>query len=60
MQPNGGTNTRNKIKEMAEAMRSIGDGCTRDDLLLKGFSERHIDLFGQQATELATAMARAA
>ncbi|MDE3830283.1 hypothetical protein CN233_28435 [Sinorhizobium meliloti] len=60
MQPNGGLSTRNKIIEMAEAMRSVGDGCTKDDLLLKGFTERQINIFGPKATELATVMASAA
>lgn len=60
MQPNGGTHTRNTINRMAEAMRSIGDGCTKDDLLLRGFTERQIDVFGPKATELATVMASAA
>ncbi|MEY9196611.1 hypothetical protein ABIA16_001727 [Sinorhizobium fredii] len=44
MQPNGGTNTRNTIQEIAEAMRSIGEGCTDHDLVLKGFTERQITL----------------
>ncbi|WP_037437125.1 hypothetical protein [Sinorhizobium fredii] len=52
--------TRNTIVEMAEAMRSIGEGCTDHDLILKGFSPRQIEQFGTQATELATAMAKAA
>ncbi|MDX0331749.1 hypothetical protein BMJ22_04225 [Sinorhizobium medicae] len=60
MQPNGGIHTRNTINRMAEAMRSIGDGCTKDDLLLKGFTERQINTFGPKATELATVMAQAA
>ncbi|MCA1368097.1 hypothetical protein I6F15_11860 [Bradyrhizobium sp. BRP14] len=60
MQPNGGINTRNTINRMAEAMRSIGDGCTKDDLKLKGFSDHQIEVFGKKATELATAMAHAA
>ncbi|MDX0425170.1 hypothetical protein BMJ32_30120 [Sinorhizobium medicae] len=61
MQPNGGIQTRNTIERMAETMRSIGEGCTDRDLILTGkFSERQVKLFGQRATELATAMARAA
>ncbi|MDE3829350.1 hypothetical protein CN157_16030 [Sinorhizobium meliloti] len=60
MQPNGGIHTRNTINRMAEAMRSVGDGCTKDDLLLKGFTERQINIFGPKATELATVMASAA
>jgi hypothetical protein len=60
MQPNGGLTTRNKITEMAEAMRSIGDGCTDEDLIREGFTERQIALFGRKATELATAKAKAA
>ena len=60
MQPNGGINTRNTIQRMADAMRAHGDGCTADDLRLKGFSTRQIELFGTKATELATAMAQAA
>ncbi|AEG53592.1 hypothetical protein CN138_31770 [Sinorhizobium meliloti] len=61
MQPNGGIHTRNTIERMAETMRSIGEGCTDRDLMLTGkFSERQVKLFGQRATELATAMARAA
>ncbi|PLU63263.1 hypothetical protein BMJ24_02970 [Sinorhizobium medicae] len=53
--------TRNTIERMAETMRSIGEGCTDRDLILTGkFSERQVKLFGQRATELATAMARAA
>ncbi|MDX0275726.1 hypothetical protein GOC21_17550 [Sinorhizobium meliloti] len=60
MQPNGGIHTRNTNKNMAEAMRSVGDGCTKEDLLLKGFTERQINIFGPKATELATVMAQAA
>ncbi|WP_208180119.1 hypothetical protein [Sinorhizobium medicae] len=60
MQPNGRTHTRNTIERMAEAMRTIGEGCTDHDLILKGFAERQITLFGQRATELATVMAHAA
>ncbi|WP_085032281.1 hypothetical protein [Ensifer aridi] len=60
MQPNGGINTRNTINRMAEAMRSIGDGCTDEDLIREGFSDRQIKLFGRRATELAAAMAKAA
>ncbi|ASP83909.1 hypothetical protein CDO26_04275 [Sinorhizobium meliloti] len=60
MQPNGGIHTRNTIKSMAEAMRSIGEGCTDEDLIRKGFTDRQIALFGRKATELATVMAQAA
>ncbi|RVQ74755.1 hypothetical protein [Sinorhizobium medicae] len=60
MQPNGGIHSRNTINRMAEAMRSVGDGCTKEDLLLKGFTERQVYIFGPKATELATIMARAA
>ncbi|MQW67670.1 hypothetical protein GHK50_23725 [Sinorhizobium medicae] len=60
MHPNAGIHTRNTIERMAEAMRIIGEGCTDHDLILKGFTERQITLFGPQATELATVMARAA
>ncbi len=41
-------------------MRTIGEGCTDHDLILKGFTERQITLFGSKATELATVMAHAA
>ncbi|CCE96178.1 hypothetical protein SFHH103_01681 [Sinorhizobium fredii HH103] len=61
MHPNSATDTPNIIQRMAETMRSIGEGCTDRDLMLIGkFSERQIKLFGSQATELATAMAKAA
>ncbi|MDE4620887.1 hypothetical protein [Sinorhizobium meliloti] len=60
MQLNGGIHTKNTINRMAEAMRSVGDGCTKEDLLLKGFTERQVYIFGPKATELATVMARAA
>ncbi len=60
MQPNGGLNTRNTINRMALAMIEVGDGCTADDLRLKGFRTEQIEVFGARATELATAMAQAA
>lgn len=60
MQPNGGINTRNTITRMAKAMIEVGDGCTADDLRLKGFRTDQITIFGPKATELATAMAQAA
>jgi hypothetical protein len=41
-------------------MIEVGEGCTADDLRLKGFRTDQITLFGPKATELATVMAQAA
>jgi hypothetical protein len=65
-QPTGETTMLNKfdnasphqiIEAMAEGMRRIGDGCTRNDLKLLGFSEMQIENNSDQARELAMAKA---
>lgn len=44
-----------RARHMASAMRAIGDGCTADKLLLKGFTREEIETLGETATEIANA-----
>ncbi len=48
---------RQIIEAMAEGMRRQGEGCTDRHLKLLGFSQAHLDLYGDAAREMAMAKA---
>lgn len=51
------TAERKLIRSMADTMRELGDNCTRDALIRRGFTGAEIDAYSEAATELANAEA---
>lgn len=48
---------RLRIREMADAMRELGDNCSREALIRRGFTGAEIASLGEAATEQANAAA---
>jgi ATP-dependent RNA circularization protein (DNA/RNA ligase family) len=48
---------RMRIREMANTMRELGDDCTVERLIRRGFTRAEIDALGETATEHANAAA---
>lgn len=48
---------RMRIREMAETMRELGDNCSREALIRRGFTGAEVDSLGPTATEQANAAA---
>lgn len=48
---------RMRIRDMADVMRELGDNCTRDALIRRGFTGAEVDTYGEPATEQANAAA---
>lgn len=48
---------RMRVREMADAMRELGDDCTEERLIRRGFTRAEIQALGEPATEQANAAA---
>lgn len=46
-----------RIRMMANVMRELGDDCTVDRLIRRGFTRLEIETYGEAATEMANAAA---
>ncbi|WLR92157.1 hypothetical protein [Shinella zoogloeoides] len=44
-----------RIRQMANAMRELGDDCTIERLIRLKFTRREISIYGEAATEMANA-----